>query len=187
MTASARLLGAGLAAALAPVAFSATVAAQDAAPTTPPVPPKADARPIFDDPNAPKAYTKEAATPETFDGTATRTTGVAALAASLSDCDDFRYCAWTGGGYTGPAINFYAGASYNWGNYHEDVCEVSGTDGPIWKNCASSLRNRNLYYTARYYVSPNGTGAHLTEGPTDYDSSLHSFNNNIESSTSSLY
>jgi hypothetical protein len=187
MHASARLLGAGLAAALAPVAFSAAVAAQDAAPTAPPVPPKAGARPVFDDPNAPKAYTKEATTPETFDGKASRTTEAAALEASLADCDDFRHCAWTGGGYTGPAINFYAGASYNWGNYHEDVCDVSGTDGPIWKNCASSLRNRNAYYTARYYTSPNGTGDHLTEAPYGYHSSLYGFNNNIESSTSSLY
>jgi hypothetical protein len=186
MTASTRLLGAGLAAALAPVAFTAAVAAQDAAPTTPPAPSKADARPVFDDPNAPKAYTKEGTFPDDAVA-ATRSTDSAALAASLDDCDYLRYCAWTSGAYKGPAINFYAGASYNWGNYHEDVCEVSGTDGPIWKNCASSLRNRNLSYTARYYVSPNGTGAHLTEGPTDYDSSLYGFNNNIESSTSSLY
>ena len=144
-----------------------------------------DAPPPFDSTTPPPAPTQNGGSQaEVPDGTRSAVSDSEALAASAADCANLKYCSWTGGYYTGPAANWTHGYSYNWGNYAVSSCERSGTSGAIWKNCASSLRNRNSAFTAYYFAQPNATGYHMTESPFDTHAQLGVFNNNIDSSVS---
>ncbi len=105
-----------------------------------------------------------------------------AAVATAGDCPTLRYCAWTGGYFTGPMISFVVGYAYDWGNYAEPACSSSGDSGAIWKNCASSLRNRNAVYTAHFFTGGSGSGAHLTVAPGSSRDQLGGFNDNVESS-----
>lgn len=140
------------------------------------------AAPPWRDGLVPTPIQRPAVVPEVPDGVAP-SARVAAKAA-LSDCDPGRYCAWTGGYFTGPSINFIVKYSVNWGNYSEPQCASSGTSGPNWKNCASSLRNSNQAYNAHFFSGGSGSGNHLVVGPGSSRDQLGSFNNTIESSTS---
>lgn len=127
-----------------------------------------------------------ATTPELPPGTAPDARQARALATkAASDCGSLRICAWTGGYFTGPHLTMTAGVSYNWGSAAEAACTTSGTSGANWKNCASSLRNRNTSHKAYFFAGSNGTGPNFRMLPGTSRQQLGDFDNDIESSTSS--
>jgi len=80
-----------------------------------------------------------------------------AATSGLGSCPAGWACAWAGANFTS-AIGKWQGNNSDWSVFAQPACSSSGTNGPNWKDCASSFANESSSAAVTVFRGVSGQG-----------------------------
>lgn len=85
---------------------------------------------------------------------------------SVSSCNAGWNCMWTSANYSG-SMGQLQGSNSDWSVFPNQGCQHLGTNGPNWKDCASSVANRKgpgISFQVQRNVNYGGGGLNVLSG-----------------------